>query len=205
MPVVLIVILSVILFIVLLVAVLLLVPVYVHIRYDDKLRLMVRLWGIPITVLPDEEADEEILDLLLGRNKKKKSRLVRLREEIDRSYREDGLEATVSYLGEVFKIVFGMLGRLVRAITVDHLRLEMTVSGADAADTAVEYGKMCATLYPILAFVEQAVTVRHREVRVEPNFLNEHSAFFADVRLHVAAGVAIVLQWKYLKKTLENE
>ena len=204
MPVVLIVILSVILFIVLVVAVLLLVPVYVHIRYDDTLRLRVRLWGIPITVLPDEEADEEILDLLLG-SKKKKSRITRLREEVDRSYHEDGLEATVSYLGEVFKLVFGMLGRLVRAITVDHLRLEMTVSGADAADTAVQYGQMCATLYPILAFVEQAVTIRRREVRVEPNFLNESSAFFADVRLHVAAGVAIVLQWKYLKKTLENE
>lgn len=205
MPVVLIVILSVILFIVLVVAVLLLVPIYVHIRYDDKLRLTVRLWGIPITVLPDEEADEEILDLLLGRNKRKKSHFARLREEVGRSYREDGLGMTVSYLGEVFKLVFGMLGRLVRAITVDHLRLEMTVSGADAADTAVEYGKVCAALYPILAVIERAVTVRRREVRIEPNFLNESSAVFADVRLHVAAGAALVLQWKYLKKTLENE
>ena len=193
-----------------LIAAALLVPVYARVRYDGTLTVRVRVWGIPITLLPSdevEEADKPTAPI----QQKKPSKAAALKRELARSFREDGVGATLHYLGELGMMASRAVGKLLRAVTVDGLRLEMRISAADAADTAVRYGQVCAALYPTLALIERAVRVRRREVRVEPNFLTESSAAFADIRLHIwvyrAVGAAIALLWRYLtmnKEGLDN-
>lgn len=193
-----------------LIAAVLFVPIYARVRYDGTLTVRLCVWGIPITLLPSDE-DEEQEEPAPSAPRKKTSKTAELKRELSRSFREDGVGATLRYLGELASMASQAIGRLLRSVTVDRLRLEMRISAVDAADTAVRYGEVCAALYPALAVVERAMRVRRREVRVEPGFLADGSAVFADIRLHIwvyrAAGAAIALLWRYLtmnKEGLDN-
>lgn len=190
-----------------LIAVILLVPIYARVRYDGTLTVRLRVWGIPITLLPSDEEDEPD-EPATPSPRKKPSKAAQLKRELTRNFHEDGVGATLRYLGDLAAILSQAVGRLLRAVTVDRLHLEMRISAADAADTAVRYGQVCAALYPTLAVIERAMRVRRREVRVEPAFLAESSAAFVDVRLHVwvyrAAGAAFALLWRYLTMNKEG-
>lgn len=191
-----------------LIVAILLVPIYVRVRYDGTLTVRLRVWGIPITLLPSDEEDEPEGSAAVSSPRRKAGKAAELKRELGRSFREDGVGATLRYLGELGSLASRAVGRLLRAVTVDRLRLEMRISTADAADTAVRYGQVCAALYPTLAVLERAMRVRRREVRVEPGFLADGSAVFADVRLHIwvyrAAGAAIALLWRYLTMNKEG-
>lgn len=190
-----------------LIAAVMFVPIYARVRYDGTLTVRLRVWGIPITLLPSDE-DEEQEEPAPSTPRKKTSKTAELKRELSRSFREDGVGATLRYLGELASMASQAIGRLLRSVTVDRLRLEMRISAVDAADTAVRYGEVCAALYPALAVVERAMRVRRREVRVEPGFLADGSAVFADIRLHIwvyrAAGAAIALLWRYLTMNKEG-
>jgi hypothetical protein len=190
-------------FIVLLIALVLFVPVYARITYDDELRVQVRVLGVPITLLPSEDKAETPKKASKKAKKTEKpSKVKELADEISRSFKEDGLSATLRYLTDLAKLAGQALGRVLRSITVDKLALELIVSDGDADTTAIRYGQVCGVLYPTLTAIAGVVKVRKRAVRAEPNFLMDKSTVYADVRLHVwvyrLLGAAIVLLVKFL-------
>ena len=64
---------------------------------------------------------------------------------------------------------------MLRHITIGRLYVNVSVCGEDAADTAVQYGAVCAVIYPIAAFTESKITVKNMELNIEPNFENAES------------------------------
>lgn len=180
---------------------LLFVPVYGQVSYDDELHAQIRVLGIPITVLPKEELSKATPQ------KKKQSdgkppKIKSLMREVSRSFHEDGVSATLSYLGKLAKTLSKAVGRLLHSVTVDNLELEMFVAGADASQTAVRYGEVCGVLYPSLAAISAPMRVRRREIRVEPNFLKDQSTVRFTVRFHVwvyrLVGAAIALLFQMM-------
>lgn len=75
------------------------------------------------------------------------------------------------------RIFFGTLApyraRLLRGITVQKLHVFWTVTGEDAADTAVAYGRRMALSNNLLALARQFLTIRAESLRMEPDFTGE--------------------------------
>lgn len=75
------------------------------------------------------------------------------------------------------RIFFGTLApyraRLLRGITVQKLHVFWTVTGEDAADTAVAYGRRMALINNLLALARQFLTIRAESLRMEPDFTGE--------------------------------
>ena len=197
-----------------LVVLVLAVPVYGHLRYDGDLTARVRVLGVPITLLPREEAPaakpKKPAGKKAGAKKKTKPEEKPSKwQEMVAMFREDGPAATLHYLTELAKLAGQATGRLMKATTVDNLRLELLVATGDPADTAVRYGQVCSALYPALAGIENWVRIRRRHLRVEPNFLLEKSDLYLDLRLHVrvwqALWAALVLLVKFLLMKETNE
>ena len=193
----------------------LVVPVYGRITYDDDLRAKVWVLGIPITLLPQEEKPADTSPKPAEKKadtKKKKEREEKPSkwQELTAMFREDGPAATLHYLCELAKLAGQAVGRLLRAVTVDRLSLELLIATGDPADTAVRYGQVCAALYPALAGIESRVRVRRRHLRVEPNFLLEKSDLALDVRLHVRvwqalwAALVLLIRFLLVKETDET-
>ena len=182
------------------------VPVYGRVTYDGDLRAKVRVLGLPITLLPQDapaaEPKKSAKKKADTKKKKKQEEKPSKWQELTAMFREDGPAATLHYLCELAKLAGQAVGRLLKAVTVDRLSMELLVATGDPADTAVRYGQVCAALYPALAGIESRVRVRRRHLRVEPNFLLEKSDLALDLRLHIrvwqALWVALVLLVKFL-------
>ncbi len=189
--------------VVLLVLAVLFVPAYGHITYDGELRVYIRVLGVPITLLPSEQAASKQTTHSSKRQKTAKpSKIQELREELSRSFKQDGVTATITYLTELAQLVGQAVGRAFRSVTVDDLQLHMLISDGDADTTAIRYGQVCSALYPTFTALAGVMKVRKRSLRIEPNFLQEKSRVSADVRLHIwvyrLMGTAIVLLVRFM-------
>lgn len=187
----------------LLVLLVLFVPVYARITYDEELRVRVRVLGVPITLLPSEDKPAETEAKPAKTTAPvKPSKTKELLGEVSRSFKEDGVAATLHYLGGLARLAGQAVGRVLHSITVDRLSLELIIVDGDADTTAIRYGQVCSVLYPAFTAIAGAIKVRKRDLRVEPNFLSDKSTLRADVCLHIwvyrLVGAAIVLLVKFM-------
>lgn len=187
-------------------------PVYGRIRYDGELHARLWVLGVPITLLPSPDKPKEETTKQLKKPKAKKpSKSKELNEQLSRSFREDGVSATLAYLGGLAKIAAQAVGSLLHSITVDRLKLHMLIVGGDADDTAVRYGQVCSVLYLALAALSGPIKFRRRELRVEPNFLLDKSDARFDVSFHVrvyrlvSAAIVLLVRMLLLKDTTTDK
>jgi len=185
------------------------VPIYARVCYDGELRAKIWVLGIPVTLLPAEPKAKKPKAKKSKKqpDKRKPSKM----EELKELLRQDSVGGTLSFLKQMAGLVKKAVGRLLRAVTVDDLRLEMCIATDDPAVTAQRYGQVCGVLYPSLAALEHVVHVRRRHLRVEPNFLMEHSAVRFDLRLHLSvcrllvAGVALLVGFVMIKEDTNSK
>lgn len=175
-----------------LILLLLVVPVYGRLTYREELRLRLWVLGIPVTVFPEKlKRVKKAKKSAPGRKKvkkvekaKKPSALRQLKTELAEAFRRDGVAASLRYLTRLAQLAGTALRDVLRAVTVARLELHLRIAAEEAADTAVEYGRVCAIVFPGLATLERWLPVRRR-VTVEPDFLREQSAAQLEVRFHV--------------------
>ena len=193
---------------------LLFMPLRGRLAYDGELTAKVWLWGYPVTLWPlPETEDKPEKKPTKKKTAKKPIKKKASTEKTSSQLRElkelllqDDLWGTVAFLQRMAKLAVQAANRARKAVTVDRLSLELLVAADDAADTAVRYGQVCSAVYPAVAALEQAVRVRKRHLRVEPNFLLEQSGVRFEVRVHVTVfrliGVGVPFAFGLLKEFL---
>ncbi len=80
----------------------------------------------------------------------------------------DSIVALISCMG---KSVSGALGKVLRKIIIKHLNVGLTISGDDAAKTAIKYGSIAAVAYPSLGKMTGHMTVRDISLDMTPDYL----------------------------------
>lgn len=175
------------------------VPIFGRIAYDGDLSVVIRVLGIPITLVPQPEDKSP---RPTRKAKTEPSQKPSKFKELVSLMKQDDLAGTLHFLRAVASLAAKTVGRVLRSITVSRLDLQMVISTDDPATTAQRYGQVCGVLYPALAGIESVVRIRHRNLRVEPNFLMEKSAVRFDVCLRMSVwrllGAGIALLWGFL-------
>ncbi len=134
----------------LIVALVLLLPVRVIIRYsgDGELKLLVKFFGI---VFGENDRTEKSAD-----TKDKKDRNLLGLGSFKQNVRENGLLATVQSLAGLLKLFVNRAVWLLRHCLVERFHLKIVCAGDDAAETAMEYGAVCAVVYPLVGLLQNA-------------------------------------------------
>ena len=179
--------------ILLLVTLLLCLPVHLSLTYDGALRIRLRYALIGKTVYPPKSKKKERAEKP-SRNKKSSGKKTADRPEpsqFDRLLREEGPSGAARIIVEIARLAGKAAKRFLQAVTVDELRLRLIVAAENAADTATDYGKICAAVYPALAVIESAVRVKKRDIAVAPDFLRERGEVQAKARLKITL-------WRFL-------
>lgn len=174
--------------ILLLLLALLIVPMYARLTFYDELRLCVRVWGIPIFRYSSEEK------VLPSDDKEEKPSKLR---STAKQLKTDGVGTTLHFINELARIAAGVARRLIAAITVDKLCLQLYITGSDAAETAENTGKVCAVLYPTVTALQQtALRIRKRAITVTPDFLAEEARATADITAHaIPLRIVMIASW----------
>lgn len=169
-----------------LIAVLLLIPLHVRACYDGELRVRARYAFVSVWLYPRSEKPEKPPKKgKPGKPGKKKKAEKSKFSEIEQLLKEEGVAAAADYLAEMAKLTGRAVRKALAAVTVDSLRLKIRVVSGEAASTAVEYGKVCAAVYPAEGFLESLMHVKRRTLDIQPDFLGKSGEVKGNVRLHV--------------------
>lgn len=169
---------------------LLILPVFVRVRYQDELTVCVRVLGIPVYRYSSSEEKPDKPEKL-KKKKKAKDKPKKEKEkhgffaDLAKDLKNEGAAAVIRTVKAVVKLATGALKRVLKAVTVDRLQLQLFIASEDAAATAINTGRVCAVLYPALSALQCGMRMRHRAVMVTPDYLAEKGRVIADVRLHV--------------------
>ena len=150
------------------------VPVHISISYSDKIYLTVRYLFVKFKVLP------------LGEKKPKKQKEKKPKEEKPKKEKPpkenkpnpilgmvkangyDGMMEIIRNLGHIFAL-YG--GKLLKSVKFNEIDIYVVVGKGDAAQTAIEYGKACRQIYPIVGFLCNNNVVAKHDISVEYDFL----------------------------------
>ena len=161
---------------------LLLVPVFVRVQYREELTVCVRVWGIPVYRFPNAKPRPPQTDKPKTTARKQPNTML---TDLSQRLKTDGVRAVAEEVQALARIAGGAARRVVRAITVRRLQLQLIVASCDAATTAQDTGRICAVLYPSLTAIQSVVRIRKREVTVTPDYLAEQGRVTAEVTGHV--------------------
>lgn len=83
---------------------------------------------------------------------------------LKKSISEKGLLSTLKHFVAILKPVFSAVGQVARKFRVCRAHLEVVTAGENAA---MEYGTVCAILYPLSAFLQNRCWVKSRGVKTD--------------------------------------
>lgn len=120
----------------------------------------------------------KILFLTFGRKPNPNSPILRIAKEltglsrlsdlgsVKRSLEDSGVSATAGQIVHILMLLLGRVAWLLRYCTVRRLKIDAVCAGADPAEAAMEYGAVCAVVYPLLGYVESHMKVRQQGLDV---------------------------------------
>ncbi len=122
-------------------------------------------------------------------------------------YNNQGFDGVIQLINNVGKALGKLMHSFKKHIVLRKLYLWMTVTGGcDAAETALEYGRICQKVFPAMSFICTNLTVKKYDVEIEPDFLgNKNKAEFAfsvSVRPIFILNALIVLVFRLLIKVV---
>ena len=99
-------------------------------------------------------------------------------------YIEQGYDGIVKMLVAVKESLGTFFGKLYKTFTINEFHLTMHVTGSDAADTAIKYGKLSSWLFPTLGKVASTCKMKKYDIDISPDFLGVKNE--ADLYLDVS-------------------
>ncbi len=157
-------------------------PLSVRCFYRETLQVTLRVWGIPVRLLPRPQVQQRTNKTASEETVKKPSLLTQLRD----TFEQDGVAATLQWLSQLAGLLSKTVGKLLDAVLVKTLQLEMRVSGEDASAVALHYGEFCAAFYPMYALVSTRLDIRKQHIDLRPDFAQEGAAVLLDITARIS-------------------
>ena len=182
-------------------------------EFFDEFKLNVQWLFLKIKIIPSQNKkdkppkkdkpvvknEEEVVEETLEPTEKKENIFLKF-------YNNQGYDGVVQLVKNVADSLGKMMSSLKKHIILRELYLWMTVSSGDAAQTAIDYGSLCQTIFPALSFICSNLTVKKYDVEIEPDFIgiknNAQFAFSVSVRPIFILNAIIVLAIRLVFKVV---
>lgn len=184
-------------------------------EFFDEFKLNVKWLFLKIDIFPAKKKDKPKKEKA-PKEKKEKPADEKVTEETPtekkenifvKFYNNQGFDGVIQLINNVGKALGKLMHSFKKHIVLRELYLWMTVTGGcDAAETALEYGRVCQKVFPAMSFICTNLTVKKYDVEIEPDFLgNKNKAEFAfsvSVRPIFILNALIVLVFRLLIKVV---
>jgi hypothetical protein len=184
-------------------------------EFFDEFKLNIKWLFVKVDILPAQKKDKPKKEKAPKEKKEKPSTEdvapetpTEKKENIFvKFYNNQGFDGVIQLLNNVGKALGNLMHSFKKHIVLRELYLWMTVTGGcDAAETALEYGRVCQKVFPALSFICTNLTVKKYDVEIEPDFLGSKNtaqfAFSVSVRPIFILNALIVLVCRLLIKVV---
>ena len=184
-------------------------------EFFDEFKLNVKWLFLKIDIFPAKKKDKPKKEKA-PKEKKEKPVDEKVTEETPtekkenifvKFYNNQGFDGVIQLINNVGKALGKLMHSFKKHIVLRELYLWMTVTGGcDAAETALEYGRICQKVFPAMSFICTNLTVKKYDVEIEPDFLGSKNkaefAFSVSVRPIFILNALIVLVFRLLIKVV---
>jgi len=88
-----------------------------------------------------------------------------------------GFFGAVKKLLALFREMLTHIKALLKHTKLKNIKVAITVSGDDAADTAIKYGQVCSATYPVLSYIDSFKTVNFKKIDIRSDFEENKKEF----------------------------
>lgn len=153
--------------------------VHIIIEYNQLFSFKIKIAFIDLTKLFTKDDKKE------SKDNNKASKLKKRKNEIKQTVSEQNKKKTdiKSALNIITRILNEIKEGFFRKIVVKNARIHIICAGDDAAQTAINYGIICAAVYPVTGFIDSECRVKKKDINVSADFTKQKSE--ADIYLHL--------------------
>ncbi len=121
-------------------------------------------------------------------------------------YDAHGIDGLLLIVNRTFGYIGTFFGDLAKSLVIDELYLDVRCTKKDAASTAIYYGEVCSTLFPMLGAMVSKYKVRKYDINVYPDYLARQSSASFAVSMHLypvyLIGITVLFGCRMLFKVL---
>ena len=197
--------------ILLILAAILFLPVDAVFRFKEEIFFKVKFSGITVFKLKpkDEEKEktEEKPETDAKPQPKKENTAISFFKKLKEKY---GFSGAVKQIFGFVRDLFPHIKSLLKHIKIKRVGLDIIIAEGDAAKTAIEYGSVCAVVYPVLAAAESIANIEYKAINIRSDFEGSESefSFKATVRTRIffllIALIKIYSEYKKFTARIEN-
>ncbi len=185
-------------------ALLLLMPVKVKASYDGSFGFVLIIGFVSLHLYPKKPKKKT----KKKKAKKPGSSSPTPEKEEKSLLKEKGLSWFVELIKKIADLAAGVLKDFFKHIIIKKLDVSITVAGDDAADTAVNYGRLCSVVYPAVGAVARVVKCKSYGVDITPDFdekaKSEYEFYlYAKITMFFVVGLVLRHGIKGIKLLLE--
>lgn len=186
------------------------IPVRILLDYDKELVFKIKYLFYEYNVYPPKEKKkkkEEVKKPKKVVKKQKEKEATKKKENpIKTFYNNQGFDSLMDLIKYTAKSVGGASKKIFKAFVFKELYLKIWVSKGDAALTAIEYGKVCAEVFPAMGLICSVIKVRKYALDVQPDFIGNKNkailhAYISVIPIKLTNAV-VALGFKLLFKVL---
>lgn len=148
--------------VIVLITALLFLPISAILSFDGDFSVKIKLLGIKL-FNSETEPTKEPKGKTVKDTEKKENTFSKLKGKY-------GFSGAVKEILSFVRAVLERLKKQLKKIMIRRLRVEIRVASTDAAQTAVEYGAVCAAFYPWLSFFDNIANVKMKQINVTADF-----------------------------------
>ena len=119
-----------------------------------------------------------------------------------RTAREEGAAAAFQLAAQTVRSAADKFLPLFRRMVVELLWLEVDVATPDAAKTEMEYGGICAAVFPLRGFLGEIMTFSRERIVIPPDFSGEESRVRLRLRVRLRPIFAVWAAIRFLCELL---
>lgn len=158
--------------ILLLIALVLFLPVSVLVEFKEDFFVKIRFCSIKVYDLKPTEKTEK------QETETEKSEIKEKSESLFSKFKEKfGFSGAIKEFFAFFKDVFFHTKGFLRHIKIEKINLFIKIASSDAAKTAIDYGIVCATVYPVLAMIDSVGKIKYKKIDIKSDFESVSSDF----------------------------
>ena len=107
-----------------------------------------------------------------------------------------GFFGAVKRLLSLFRTMLDHIKSPMRHIKLNNIRVAITVSGDDAAATAIEYGKVCSVAYPVLSYIDSFSSVKFKKIDIKSDFAENKKEFEFSLKIKIQIIYLLISAYK---------
>lgn len=186
------------------IAFILLLPVRVIIKYSDgqDVKLLTRFLGKTFGENPNPNS-------IVVKSAKKITGISKLDSigTVKKSIDDMGVSATAGQIVDIVMLLLGRFFWILKYCVAEKLHIKAVCAGDDAADAAMEYGAVCAVVYPLAGYIETVMQVKQGgyDVSVICDFESYDTTFELDTVFRVRVFYIIGALFNIIKQNVEKQ